>query len=184
MISGSWLALAGVTHRQLAVHEIEGKHAAAHAKFDAVHEQLSKVTAKHDELVAARRAGDTSDKTAAQLYAVAQDKQQLESIAGSAPAPVMPLQSVSSWRMRAPIFAKQQSDRSSTWLAKTSNASRVLTSNAFAGLDRYARLESPGRRGSIFSVVKIGEKIRSWFKTAPCLRRKQQAGGFGCWQHE
>ena len=75
----------GVTHRQLAVDEIEGKHAAAHAKFDKVHEQLDKVAAKHDELVAARRAGDTSDKTAAQLYAVAQDKAQLESIAGSAP---------------------------------------------------------------------------------------------------
>jgi len=79
-------AARGVTHRQLAVHEIEGKHAGAYAKYDRVDEQIAKVTAKHDELVAARRAGDTSDKTAAQLYAVAQDKAQLESIAGSAPA--------------------------------------------------------------------------------------------------
>ena len=77
-------AARGVTFAHLAVDAVESKFQEARAKFDAVHEQLAKVTAKHEELLAARRAGDTSDKTAAQLYACSVDREALQGLADSA----------------------------------------------------------------------------------------------------
>lgn len=155
----------GVTHRQLAVHEIEGKHAAAYAKYDRVHEQLGKVAAKHGELLAARRAGDTSDKTAAQLYAVAQDKQQLEQIAGSAPAPVNATTERQFLANATADFAKQQSDA----ILDLAREDIARIENAYIervrGLDHYARSNRLVVGGSVFSVIKLGERLSYLLRT-------------------
>lgn len=154
-----------VMHRQLAVDEVESKYEAAYAKFVRVHEQLSKVTQKHDELVAARHAGDVSDKTASQLYATAQDKQQLESIAGSAPARANASNERAFLANAKADFAKQQSDAildlASGDIARLENAyiERVR------GLDHYARSNRLINGGSVFSVLKLGERLSYLLRT-------------------
>jgi len=155
----------GVTHRQLAVHEIEGKHASAHAKFDAVHEQLAKITAKHAELLAARHAGDQSDKTAAALYAVAQDKAQLESIAGSAPAPVNAVTDRQFLANAIADFSKQRSDA----ILSLAREDIARVENAYIErvreLDHYARSNRLINGGSVFSVIKLGERLSYLLRT-------------------
>ncbi|CAE6724858.1 hypothetical protein [Paraburkholderia nemoris] len=158
-------AARGVTFAQLAVDAIVSQFNEAHAKFDSVHEQLAKVTAKHDELVAARRAGDNSDKTAASLYAASIDLQALQGLAASGPVCGQAVTERAFLANAEAEFGKQKRDAIID-LAREDIARVEETFLArVRGLDKYARSNRLIVGGSIFSVFRPGEKIAFMMRT-------------------
>ncbi|REG61553.1 hypothetical protein B0G80_4406 [Paraburkholderia sp. BL6669N2] len=154
-----------VTFAQLAVDAVVSKFHEANAKFDQVHEQLAKVSAKHDELLALRQGGDTSDKTAAQLYACSLDRAALQGLADSAPVAGNAVTERAFLVNAQADFAKQKSN-AIIGLAREDIA-RVedLFIARVRGLDNFARSNRLINGGSIFSVIKPGEKISYMMRT-------------------
>lgn len=155
----------GITFAKLAIDEIESQFDAAHAKFEKVHQQLAKVTAKHDDLAAARRAGDESDKTAAALYAASIDLAALQALANATP---MRGHATTERQLLASLendFTKQKND-SILELARQDIAN---VENTFIErvrrLNKYARSERLINGGSVFSVIKPGERISYMLRT-------------------
>ncbi|TCG08849.1 hypothetical protein BZM27_09365 [Paraburkholderia steynii] len=158
-------AARGVTFAQLAVDAVVSKFHEANAKFAAVHEQLAKVSAKHDELLALRQGGDTSDKTAAQLYACSLDRAALQGLADSAPVAGEAANERAFLANEMAAFNRQKSDAIID-LAREDIARVEETFLArVRGLDSYARSNRLINGGSIFSVFKPGEKLSFMLRT-------------------
>jgi hypothetical protein len=158
-------AARGVTFAQLAVDAVVSKFNEAYSKFEAVDEQLAKVSAKHDELVAARRAGDASDKTAAALYAASIDLQALQGLAASAPVGGQAVTERAFLNNAMAEFSKQKCDAILD-LAREDIARVEETFLArVRSLNFYVRSNRLINGGSIFSVFKPGEKLSYMLRT-------------------
>lgn len=158
-------AARGVTFAQIAVDAAESKFSEAYAKFEQVHEQIDKVSAKHNELVAARRAGDNSDKTAAALYATSIDLGALEGLAASVPVGGQAVTEREALARAMTDFVSHKNEaiielaREDIARVEETFISRVR------GLDKYARSNRLINGGSIYSVIKPGEKISYMVRT-------------------
>lgn len=158
-------AAQAITFAQLAVEDAEAKFDAAYSKTEQVEEQLDKVKQKHADLIAARRAGDESDKTAAALYATSIDLAALQALADAAPVRGHATTEREFLSRAKAEFAKQKND-SILDLARQDIAN---VENTFVervrGLDQFARSNRLILGGSVFSVVKPGERISYMLRT-------------------
>jgi hypothetical protein len=158
-------AARGVAFAQLAVDAVESKFADAYSKFEAVHDQINKVSAKHAELIAARRAGDNSDKTAAALYATSIDLQALQGLAASAPVGGQAVTERAFLANAMADFNKQKREAIIDLAREDIARVEEMFLDRVRGLDFYARSNRLINGGSIFSVIKPGEKISYMLRT-------------------
>jgi glycine cleavage system regulatory protein len=149
----------GVVRAQMAIEAIDRRFEESNAKFANAREQLAKLQQKHDDLVAARRSGDTSDKTASALYAVSLDKEALQDIVGSAPVRGSNVNEKAFLDARLAEF-KTAKDKEILKVAREDIARlEEAYISRVRGLDTFARLKTLVIGGSIFSTVTIGTKI-------------------------
>ncbi|TAM06391.1 MAG: hypothetical protein EPN70_05975 [Paraburkholderia sp.] len=158
-------AARGVAFAQLAVDAVLSKFHESNAKFDAVHEQLAKVSAKHDELLALRQGGDTSDKTAAALYACSLDRAALQGLADSAPVAGEDATERAFLANAMADFNKHKRDAIIDLAREDIERVEETFLARVRGLDSYARSNRLISGGSIFSVFKPGEKLSFMLRT-------------------